>query len=509
MTPRVASRVLVNYPSAAVRRRSLAVVVGVTITLYYALYVKGSVAPLIIDEFDMSLTFYVAISIAGSLLGAFGALSGALTDRLGRSRLVLGGTLLSAVMTLVVIPRMPDKQWFLAADVLQAAVLGAVLATMPALTRDFAPQLNRATAMATWNLGPILGSLLVSSVASRTLDDHPEWQFQYAVCGTVVAAAFVVALIGLRELSPALRAQVVVSGVDPELVDQQSQLAPHPHLAPGAWRALLTPRVVLPALGISLFLGFYFTRLGFWVIFFVTTYGFSPAQANGLSNWWWATSALTLSLVGLLSDRLGLRKPIMLLAAIGSIVVLAAFGSLASDPSTSYDTFAAIVVPAAALGVMTNAMFITAFSETIEDINPALVATGMAIYGWIVRIVAAVVLVAVVAMVPAASTLVDHGARVAKISGWQGEKLADLQSEDPKVAKRAAAEIPPAQLYYLGEHGADVAEAAVEGPDQWGRWWRVCLLLQVLVLPTIFLLRGPWRRRRSEETGGELIGAGA
>lgn len=511
------SRVLERYPSTSERTRALAVVVTVTITLYYALYVKGSVAPQIIDELDMSLWFYVSIAIAGNILGAFGALSGAVTDRVGRSRLVLTGTGIVGVMTLLVIPQMPNKQLFLVADVAQTIVLGAILATMPALIRDFAPQLNRATAMATWNLGPILGSLLVSSVASNTLDDRPEWRFQFYVCGTVVLAAWALAVVGLRELSPALRAQLVVSAARDSDVAAVEQRAAQTHtpLEPGAWRQLLRPRILLPALGISLFLTFYFTRLGFWVIFFVTTYGFRPAEANGLSNWWWATSALALPLIGLLSDRLGVRKPIMLLGACGSVVALWVFGSYASDLSTTYSTFILLVIPAAAFGVMTNSMWITAFSEAIEAINPALVATGMAIYGWIVRLVAASVLVAVVASVGAASTLVDHGAEVGRITTEHAGPLAKIEGATRRVvAERAATRIPADDLAYLTEHGADVAAAVQEGPDQWGRWWRVALVMQVLFIPTIFLLPGPWRRRRTPEPGApgavrEPVGAGS
>lgn len=512
----MASRVLEHYPAPAARTRALGVTVLVTITLYYALYVKGSVAPQIIDELDMSLTFYVAIAITGNILGAFAALSGAVTDRVGRSRLVLAGTLTVGLMTLLVIPHMPTKQLFLAADVLQTVVLGAVLATLPALVRDFAPQLNRATAMATWNLGPILGSLLVSSIASRTLDDRPEWEFQFYVCGSVVLAAFALALVGLRELSPALRAQLVVSASRAEEVEAVDERAAHTHtpLPRDAWRQLLTPRIVIPALGISLFLTFYFTRLGFWVIFFVTTYGFRPAEANGLSNYWWATSALALPLIGVISDRLGVRKPIMLVGAVGSVVALWVFGTLASDLSTSYSAFALIVIPAAAFGVMTNSMWITAFSETIESINPALVATGMAIYGWLVRLAAAAALLGVVASVGAASTLVDHGAEVGRITTEHAGPLAKIEGATrPVVAERAATRIPADDLAYLTEHGADVAAAVEEGPDQWGRWWRVALVMQLLFIPTIFLLPGPWRRRRTPGPGApgavrEPVGAG-
>jgi hypothetical protein len=192
----------------------------------------------------------------------------------------------------------------------------------------------------------------------------------------------------------------------------------------------------------------------------------------------------------------------MLVGAVGSVLALWVFGTLASDLSTSYSTFALIVIPAAAFGVMTNSMWITAFSEAIEAINPALVATGMAIYGWIVRLVAATVLLAVVASVGAASTLVDHGAEVGRIATEHAGQLAKIEAAERRVvAERAATRIPADDLAYITEHGADVASAVEEGPDQWGRWWRVALVMQLLLIPTIFLLPGPWRRRRTPEPG--------
>ena len=114
----MSSRVLQHYPSSAARNRALGVVVLVTVTLYYALYVKGSVAPQIIDEFDMSLGFYVSISIIGNLLGSFAALSSAITDRVGRSALAITGTghrpsaRTGSVLSLhVVADRYLDRSW--------------------------------------------------------------------------------------------------------------------------------------------------------------------------------------------------------------------------------------------------------------------------------------------------------------------------------------------------------------------------------------------------------------
>ncbi|WP_181801814.1 hypothetical protein [Streptomyces shenzhenensis] len=59
--------------------------------------------------------------------------------------------------------------------------------------------------MGFWTLGPILGSLVATTVSGNTLGRHTDWRFRLHVSGFAGLLVFVIALIGLRELSPALR----------------------------------------------------------------------------------------------------------------------------------------------------------------------------------------------------------------------------------------------------------------------------------------------------------------
>ena len=52
----------------------LAITVLATVTLYYELYVGGSVATLLLTNLHMSFAFYVVILAFGNLVGAFGSL---------------------------------------------------------------------------------------------------------------------------------------------------------------------------------------------------------------------------------------------------------------------------------------------------------------------------------------------------------------------------------------------------------------------------------------------------
>jgi hypothetical protein len=58
----------------------------------------------------------------------------------------------------------------------------------------------------------------------------------------------------------------------------------------------------------------------------------------------------------------------------------------------------------------------------------------------------------------------------------------------------AASKIPKADRTFLATHGREVLAARAAAPKQWQRWWLVCVVGELLFLPTIFLLVGRWRR---------------
>src|SRR6266478_4432275 len=77
-------RQLDSYPDTTARIMYLAITVLATMTLYYELYVGGSVTPYILTNLHMSFTFFVLTLAFGALIGAFGSLFAGLTDRFGR-----------------------------------------------------------------------------------------------------------------------------------------------------------------------------------------------------------------------------------------------------------------------------------------------------------------------------------------------------------------------------------------------------------------------------------------
>ncbi|HEX3306782.1 MAG TPA: MFS transporter, partial [Streptosporangiaceae bacterium] len=90
----------------------LAITVLATITLYYELYVGGSVSTLILANLHMSFTFFVLTLAFGALIGAFGSLFAGITDRLGRANLVVFGLFFTAVFVAFIMPTATDKWVF-------------------------------------------------------------------------------------------------------------------------------------------------------------------------------------------------------------------------------------------------------------------------------------------------------------------------------------------------------------------------------------------------------------
>jgi MFS family permease len=524
-------RHLAHYPDTGRRYWYLGIVVLATIILYYELYVGGSVSPSIIAQYNMTFTFYVDITVVGSAIGAFSSLVAGLADRWGRANLVVYGLGITGLLILFGIPNAPNAWVFAIISILVSFVEGIILVATPALVRDFSPQLGRASAMGFWTLGPVVGSLVVSEVSSHTIPHMPAWQDQFIICGIVGLVVFVIALFGLRELSPNLRDQLMVSMRDRALVEAKASGVKVDTNRP--WRQMMHISIVGSAFAIAVFLILYYTAVGFFTIYFTTIFGFSLAQANGIGNWFWAFDAVALIVVGVVSDRLRVRKPFMVIGAIGAIVMSILFLLRATQPHTGYYTFVLIISLLAVFMGIAYAPWMASFTETVEQRNPALIATGLAVFGWVVRAVVAVSVFALPFVISTVTPLVQYGTQVATLSTRYAPEIATIGAVDPATlatlstqpANQAAgakavgeiaakfnidaatatqrlvqaSTVPKADLAFLQAHGTEVEQASRSTPHQWQSWWWICIGGQVVFIPLIFVMRGRWSPKRAKE----------
>src|SRR6516164_6823068 len=256
---RIWNRELVTYPERDARRMHLLLVVLITITLYYELYVGSGVATIMLAQLRMPFSIFVYILAAGGLLGAFASLIAGLADRFGRANLVVYGLLVVALITTFWTPNVTSPLGFGLAFGAISFVEGIALVATPALIRDFSPQVGRATAMGFWSMGPVLGSLTVSAIITLTLPAHQTWQSQFYICGAVCLVLFVLAFLFLRELAPALRDQLMVSERDRVLIELKAKGLNIEASLRNPWRQMLHLDVIASALGVSLLLFFYYT----------------------------------------------------------------------------------------------------------------------------------------------------------------------------------------------------------------------------------------------------------
>ncbi|MEV6013107.1 MFS transporter [Streptomyces sp. NPDC051976] len=460
---RLWGRELHNYPEKNARYRFLAITVLGTVMLYYELYIQGAVATQIMSDLHLPFTSFVLIAVVGNLVGAFASLFAGMADRWGRANLVVAGLLVTALIIGLGLPHAPTGSLYMTLFAVLSFVEGIVLVATPALIRDFSPQIGRGSAMGFWTLGPVLGSLVVTEVSSHTLASHPDWRFQFYLCGVVGALVWLVTLLGLRELSPALRDQLMVSMRDRALIEARAAGIDSEQALKGHWRQMLRFDVVGSAFAISIYLLLYYILSGFVVVYFAAVYGYSPARANSLANWFWITHAIALVVVGALSDRFRVRKPFMIIGAATSLVGTVLF-ALSATHHQGYYTLAVYFMLAAAGEGMAFVAWMASFTETVERHNPAATATGLAVWGWIIRLVVTASVAVLPLIVPATSPLVDHGARVQELVTEYKQPLGVLQSLDPATAKALAAD--QSDVRALAKALGEVAREQGATPEQ-------------------------------------------
>jgi len=547
-----------EYPQGLSRAGYLAVAVLASIVLYYAYFVQFGVTPNILASYHMSFNFFIYIDVASNLLGAFASLFASGTDRVGRSNVVIYGLLAVGLLTAVAIPLTSGKWVYLALICLIGIVEGAILVATPALVRDFSPQLGRASAMGFWTIGPVAGSLITSIVALHTLNHFgsTHWKSQFVIAGCAALVVFLISLFALKDLSPRIRDQLMVSARDQALVEARARGLTDRQLLEAAerpWQQIFKWDLVVASVAIALFLLLYYTAASLFTVYYPVIFknpngtNFSVTQANGLNTWFWVADLVGLIVVGLLSDALKVRKPFMVVGSVLAIVVLIIFLGDATHPHTGYYTLA---VEAALLGVgiaFVFAPWIASFTESVEEKNPALVATGLALWGWILRLVIGGALLVITLIITSVNPVVDnlpvadtviHGQTVANFVAEHPQVIAFATSHeallailakdpaaaaavaaDPSAANIAAAEkafgasglaelakyktqlstlVQPYQdqLTYIQAHQAalqTLENGSAKAPYQWQHWFYVDVAGMLVFIPAIWLSGGRWK----------------
>ena len=430
-------RQLDSYPDTGPRIFYLALTVLATITLYYELYVGGSVSTLLLVNVHISFTFFVVILAVGNLIGAFGSLFAGLADRLGRANLLVFGLLISGIMVAYVLPTATNKWSFSIDFFVVSAVEGITLVATPALIRDYSPQVGRATAMGFWTAGPVLGSLIVTAVATNTIPafvpDPRFWTHEYRICGIVGLVVFLITLAGLRELSPKLRDQLMVTMHDRALIEARARGLDVDSMLQHPFRQLLKPDIIVASIGVSTLLLVYYTSVGFGLIYLSTVFDFSTKNANGLLNWEWGFNVIGVILIGMIADLVRVRKPFMVIGGIGTALMTVVYLEQAGRHPGYYTLAVILALLSLFLGIA-YPPWMACFTETVEARNPALIATGLAIWGWIIRVLIFAAFLVIPFVITSVTPLVNYGPTVQAYATTYKSEIAFAQSHPAVVA---------------------------------------------------------------------------
>jgi MFS family permease len=554
-----------EYPGNGPRTGYLVVAVLATIVLYYTYYTQTGVTPNILRSYHMSFSFYVWIVIISNLLGAFASLPASKTDKLGRANVIIYGLLIVGLLVAIGVPNVSTEWGFAIVISAIGLVEGAILVATPAMVRDFSPQLGRASAMGFWTVGPVAGSLITSIVANRTLSHFVDWQSQFIISGITALVVFVIALLFMKDLSPQLRDQLMVSAQDRALVEARARGVSDTEVKAATehpWRQIAKWDLVGSSFGIAVFLLIYYVAAGFFTIYYAVTFvnrngtPLSTSQVNGLNIWFWGADIVALIVVGVLSDRLRVRKPFMLVGSLGGIASLIVFLRFAGNPHTGFDTIIVTTVLLAVCLSLAYAPWMAAYTETVESKNPALVGTGLALWGWILRLVVGISFIFLPVVITSVNPVVDnqpvaihvidgqpmqnfavvhkasvafasaHAAFLAKLnspaikpiitrlSAPGGETGANIAAASVALGKTFATLVKyqtqlktlvvpyAAQLNYLAAHESQflaLTKGVKQSPTQWKRWFWVDVAGMVVFIPTIWLNRGRWSPKKARQ----------
>ncbi|MEX0427822.1 MFS transporter [Nocardioides sp. DS6] len=422
-------RDLARYPAPAHRWLLLIVTTLITVALYYDFYVLGSASTLVITEFHWSLDKYIYLGAIASLIGAVSAFAGGLGDRLGRANLLILSSALSVVCAFLM-AHAHDGNYFIALYCLLGLFEGFALVMSATLMRDFSPRVGRGVAMAMWTIGPVGGSYIASKVAGHMLAGGHGWRDLYTVAAVSALVVWAVSAVLLRDLAPQLRNEIVVEADRNELEVSTGSGTPSGRLT---LADRFPVRLVIPCLGVSLYLLIYYAAVSLFPLYLESMFGFTLSTANDMMSLFWLVNVLAALMWGGLSDWLRVRKPFI---AAGAVMMFAAtlVFTLVLGHHVSQAAMTVILVVMGAVVACGFSPWLAAISETAEDIDPSRVAAGMAIFGTVQRLVLMVV-----------SAVMPHV--VGTESGWR-------------------------------------------------TWWVVSLIGIVVYLPTIPLLSGRWKARQ-------------
>ncbi|MGH9918910.1 MAG: hypothetical protein ACRD6W_08600, partial [Nitrososphaerales archaeon] len=379
----------------------------------------------------------------------------------------------------------------------------------------------------------------------------------------------VVAFCLLRELSPQLRNQLIVSEQERALVEARAMGIDVEKATAHPLRSMIRIDLIASSFGVAVLLLFYYVSVSVLTIYWVVVFNRSTPDADSINVWYAAFLSGALVVFGAVSDRLRVRKPLMLLGAAGAIVMMVFLSLQASRPHTGYYSNVTVIVLLAMAISCAYCPWMAGYTEQVESHNPAFAASGLAVWGWILRVVVAVSFLVLPHVITTSTTLVDNQDAATSLQAVKAAvpyapttspaACAPRNAPAPVVSALEATKEPgpstlakvitgcdkthnllkalataggltnPQVLGLLaysplataienghpvtdseiaskvGIHSKDLASllqaekklvpAQKASPNQWKRWWLICIGGMAVFLVLVFFMRGRWSPR--------------
>jgi nitrate/nitrite transporter NarK len=378
------ARLLHEYPRGAHRWTLLLLTVLAVVVASYE-FQLAPVLSILLPYLHLSKIgygYFVSFAVLISAVSAF--FGGPLADRYGRVVIIdacLGVVTVLVFANLFIV----GIKSFILVRTVMGIVAGLMAGAGAALVRDMSPRLSRALAFGLLSIGPVGSNYLANFIAGVTLPIYHSWQSQMWIMGFFGVAMYIPIVLFLKDLSPELRMKIYQSEIAAIETEGRKLPSDLPSSARDAFASLLRHfEPWLMVLPFTVSLSLYIAIQVFGPLMFTESFHYTPADAASMCAYFWLGNMGALVLIGLVSDRLQMRKPFAVLGAILTSGLLIwwipTFGE--ALPRHTMTIVATILGIFLAIGTVPWA---AQYSESLEEISPALHATGWAFYGLATR----------------------------------------------------------------------------------------------------------------------------
>jgi len=383
-------RTLETYPVGAHRWAMLMLTVLATIVSFYE-FQFAPLLPLWIPTLHFSLeNFTVFLLFAVLLSGGSAMIGGPLADRHGR--IIVIDACLAVIIVLTFANLLMTGFWsFVIIRGAMNLTAGLMWGALGGLTRDMSPRVSRGAAFGLLTVGAVGCIFLWNFISGETLPIFGTWQSQIWIMGLLSILMYIPVLLWLKDLHPNLRLTIVESEttVAASTAEHMREVPMEvPASGGAAFRELLSRwEVWVLVVGCVAFLTLPITSQTFFPVMFNRAFHYSPAEAAKMASYFWLLNLFMLVPAGLLSDKLRVRKPLVLIGTVAALAVLIWWIGTFANPLPPFQLGAVMFL----LGGLVAFAFIpwcAQYSELLEDISPALQASGWSFFqliyrGWI------------------------------------------------------------------------------------------------------------------------------